>query len=759
MSTVLPPGVLPRTVLVVDDNDANRYAVTYWLREAGFVTLEAASGAEALATANASHPDLVVLDVRLPDTTGFEVARHLRGTPITASIPILHLSASFTTSEWRTHGLEQGAEAYLTHPVEPREFVATVRSILRVRDVEEQLRAAADEAQRARREAEAAAARANALLGVTAALAGALTTPEVGGAATAEARRHTGASAALLAIHRAPAPDADDTLGDDPDGLALVGASGWTQPTPWLDALDARVRAGPLVLDSAAAMAAQLPEVHGALAEAGVRALVAVPVGAGGATSVAREASDPQGMTRGVLALLWTDADADVAPGLDASLVAAMAAPCTQALERARLFEVATRARTAAEAANRAKAQFLATMSHELRTPLNAILGYGELLALGIDGPVTDAQRGRLERMHGATQHLLALINDVLDLSKVDSGRLLLVRERGDAREAVRSAVALVEPQAAARRLSLTVECEGGVPFVGDVHRVGQILANVLANAVRFTEAGGTVTLACESVAQAPESVARRGIAGPWCAIHVRDSGIGIGTENLERIFEAYVQVDAGHTRRTGGTGLGLAISRRLARMMDGDITVTSRAGSGSTFTLWLPAAERPVGMPTPAGGVRTVRGLIEVGDALLRALPAIGRRYDARVRDDDAIPMARRVSAQELADHTRTLLTDIAQSLSAIEDARGAPAALEAIGSDIQRVIAEQHAISRAQLGWTHEAMAREWTILDEEVERALRAAIPPTSKLPVGEALELVRERMARARHVGFAVVGARA
>jgi CheY-like chemotaxis protein len=196
------PAAAPtvRTVLVVDDNDANRYAVAFWLRDAGLRTLEATSGAEAIELATTHLPDLIVLDIRLPDTTGFEVVRVLRAGPETGAIPILHLSASYTTAEWRTHGLELGADAYLTHPVEPRELVATVRTLLRVKEVEEQLRASAHEAQAARRDAELAAARATALQAITADLAGTMTAAEVATVAMAQATRLTGATVVALGV-------------------------------------------------------------------------------------------------------------------------------------------------------------------------------------------------------------------------------------------------------------------------------------------------------------------------------------------------------------------------------------------------------------------------------------------------------------------------------------------------------------------------------------------------------------------------------
>jgi len=238
----------------------------------------------------------------------------------------------------------------------------------------------------------------------------------------------------------------------------------------------------------------------------------------------------------------------------------------------------AERARGEAEAANRAKADFLATMSHELRTPLNAIGGYAELMELGLRGPVTEQQRVDLARIQASQRHLLGLINEVLNYAKLESGAVRYVVEDVPLAEAAREAEALIAPQARAKGLALRVrDCQAAVVARADAEKVRQILVNLLTNAVKFTDRGGTIEVGCA----APSS----GAAAVW----VRDTGIGIPADKLTAIFEPFVQVRADLTRTAEGTGLGLAISRDLARGMGGDLTAESRPGAGSAFTLTLP--------------------------------------------------------------------------------------------------------------------------------------------------------------------------
>jgi len=229
------------------------------------------------------------------------------------------------------------------------------------------------------------------------------------------------------------------------------------------------------------------------------------------------------------------------------------------------------------EVANRTKSEFLAAMSHELRTPLNAIGGYTELIELEIGGPVTEQQQGYLSRIRGSQQHLLGIITDLLNYSRLEAGQLTYNLESVPARAVVETVVPLVEPQAAARGVSLGSDgCAPELVMRADRTKVEQIVLNLLSNAVKFTRAGGTINVSCE-------------LAGDSVAIVVRDTGVGIPNDKLDAIFEPFVQLGRSLSSMREGTGLGLAISRELARAMDGDVTVESTIDAGSTFRVLLP--------------------------------------------------------------------------------------------------------------------------------------------------------------------------
>jgi signal transduction histidine kinase len=236
-------------------------------------------------------------------------------------------------------------------------------------------------------------------------------------------------------------------------------------------------------------------------------------------------------------------------------------------------------AKKEAEAANRAKTEFLAVMSHELRTPLNAIDGYAELLEMEVHGALTPQQRQDLTRIRKSQRHLLTLINGVLNFTRVESGNAHY--DIGPVRlaDVLASCDALMRPQMEHRGLTFNVDlCSGELAVSADADKLQQILLNLLTNASKFTPAGGRVRMWCESSADKVR-------------ITVADTGRGIPPEQVERIFEAFVQVDSRLTRTEEGVGLGLAISRDLARGMHGEITLVSEVGKGSAFTVTIPRA------------------------------------------------------------------------------------------------------------------------------------------------------------------------
>lgn len=249
-------------------------------------------------------------------------------------------------------------------------------------------------------------------------------------------------------------------------------------------------------------------------------------------------------------------------------------------------------AKEAAEAANIAKSQFLANMSHELRTPLNAIIGYSEMLQEEAEDLDQKFFIPDLKKIYGAGTHLLGLINDILDLSKIESGKVELYLETVDISDLIREVITMIKPLVEKNANVLVVNCE---PNLGDMKtdltKVRQSLFNLLSNASKFTKKG-IVTLKVEKryrksgIADGEEQKS----AIPYILFKISDTGVGIAPERIEKLFQPFTQADASTTREYGGTGLGLAITRNLSRIMGGDTLVESEVGKGSTFTLILPA-------------------------------------------------------------------------------------------------------------------------------------------------------------------------
>jgi PAS domain S-box-containing protein len=330
-------------------------------------------------------------------------------------------------------------------------------------------------------------------------------------------------------------------------------------------------------------------------------------------------------------------------PILDATGEAAFLLGISEDITEAKKTQGALlQAQEEAERANRVKSQFLASMSHELRTPLNAILGFSELLSDDTTGRFDEATRRRfLDQIHSSGEHLLQLINDILDLSKVEAGQMDLQLQPVELRSLIDEARATVEPLAQSKAIALNAEPGPELHLIADAAKVKQMLLNLLSNAIKFTPDGGSILIRGRQV-------------DSWVEIAVSDTGIGIAAEDLGRLFTEFQQLDAGPGRHQEGTGLGLALTRRFAELHGGQVNVESAVGTGSTFTLRLPLeatalrAAAPLEPPqvTPTDMRRPLVLVVDdnpqAAEILARHMGAGGFRIKVAHTGPEALKMAR---------------------------------------------------------------------------------------------------------------------
>ncbi|HEU4887470.1 MAG TPA: response regulator [Thermoanaerobaculia bacterium] len=561
------------TILSVDDDEANLYVRSHALRRAGFQVIEADRAAQVLPLVATYQPDLILLDVHLPDGNGYDICREIKTHPDYQSTIVVQTSASYVDRADKLLGYSAGADSYLLEPIEPEELVATVTALLRLRSMERDLRRSAIEWQKT-----------------------------------------------FEAVH---------------DGVAIVQESGIiSRCNPAFDLMAGQASAGRTVDEMLS------PEGTGSLRE-----LLAESVGTHARTTTdlqlhdrfLRLSIDPVLDHVGQVthfACILSDVTAE-------RQIAALNEQLTTTVERLR------RAKVAADAAARAKDEFLATLSHELRTPMTSIIGWAQMLRMFGKAQVNPEEAA--DAILASARAQSQLVEDLLDLSRITTGKLRLNTEIMDVAEVVESAVQTIVPAAAAKRITIDRHIVQA-HVAGDHDRIQQVLWNLLSNAVKFTPDGGRVDVSVE-------------VKGPRIVISVTDTGRGIEPQFLPAVFDRFSQADDVTNRAIGGLGLGLAIVRHIVELHGGEVAAESAGlGEGSTFRVMLPVVGSD--LATPAIGEHAMphlrnRRILVVDDSResLEMFAAFLRAAGATVFPATSVTEALELNARENID---AIVTDI---------------------------------------------------------------------------------------------------
>ncbi|KAB8320480.1 response regulator [Tolypothrix campylonemoides VB511288] len=638
------------TILHVDDNETNRYVVARVLRSAGFAVVEAATGEAGLQAiaqsaapqaamlpegaaqrANASaKPDLVILDIQLPDMNGFEVCRQIKSNPATANLPVLHLSAHFTESRDKAQGLDSGADAYLAQPVEPIELIATVKALLRMRQAEELASVMAREWQTTfdsisdgvgLLDKQGKFLRCNKamtkllnkpfseiigrlhqdLIGI--ALSGCNVNPFLRVQETRQRQSlviHTGGRWFSVTVD----PVLDEFAGFMGAVYILADITAQRQAEIALRSSEERFR---LLLDNVKDYAIFFLDTQGRIIgwSLGAEYILGYEEAEilGQFTSIIFTPEDlQQGEDKKELEQAVTEGRAEderwhirkdgcrfwasgfVTPLFDETgrlrgfckILRDFTERKRAEDERAELLKREQEARSAAEAANRMKDEFLATLSHELRSPLNAMLGWTRLLNTRKFDEATTARA--METIERNAKSQAQLVEDLLDVSRIIQGKLRLNIRPIQLVPVIEAALETVRPAADAKEIQLqsVLDSTAG-PVAGDSDRLQQVVWNLLSNAIKFTPQGGLVQILLECV-------------NSYVEITVTDTGKGINPEFVPYVFERFRQADSSTTRAYSGLGLGLAIVRHLVELHGGTVHAESQGeGKGATFKVRLP--------------------------------------------------------------------------------------------------------------------------------------------------------------------------
>jgi PAS domain S-box-containing protein len=620
----------PVTILHIDDEEANRYVIARMLQKAGFNVIEATRGEAGLQLVSSQRPDLVILDVQLPDISGFEVCQRIKSNPDTTSIPVLHISASLVESKDKAQGLESGADGYLVQPVEAIELIATVRSLLRIRQAEESALTLAQEWQTtfdSIKDGVGLLDREGRFLRCNNAMTELLSKPssEIIGCWYQEVIQATlGSSDAMLFTgvretrHRQSIELKSSgrwfSITVDPvldEGGAFTGAvyiladiTDRRRAEAALQASEERFRLllenvedyGILFLDTQTHIngwsvgAERILGYHEAEVLGQPGSIIFTPEDREQGedekevnTALAEgRAEDERWHIRKDGTRFW--ASGMLTPLRDergqlrgfAKILRDFTERKRAEEERAQLLAREQEARAQAEAANRLKDEFLATLSHELRSPLNAMLGWIRLLNSRKFDEKTTARA--METIERSAKSQAQLVEDLLDVSRIIRGQLRLNIRPIELISAIEAAIETVRPAAEAKEIGIQTRLDPVAGLVaGDSDRLQQIVWNLLSNAIKFTPKGGRVDVRLERVNSHVEII-------------VTDTGQGISTEFVPYVFERFRQADSSITRSYSGLGLGLAIVRHLVELHGGTVRADSPGeGQGATFTVKLP--------------------------------------------------------------------------------------------------------------------------------------------------------------------------
>ncbi len=515
-------------ILVVDDQKISRLTLAGLLGDAGHEVRSSPTGPGGIEEARQWLPDVIILDVHMPEMDGFQVVERLKQDPLTESIPVVFLTGEPPTDDLIVRGLDLGASDFLSKGCSKAELLARVGVMERIKRGHDELAAIA-------RISEALLQSAD---------------PEVlGRDFMREVAGIFRASAIVLAVERQGKSMLRLTRGlDGVDDDSLVAML---------------IAVGKFLQDGAGAVSAVMERDE---IDARVDPHLGARFRSVGAGCVRR------GPSTALLVVLAEEVDL-YRDDVDGPLLKSLSSQAAIALEHALLNERARAQARDLERAMTERSRFFASLSHELRTPINAVIGYNHLLRDELFGPLNERQAGAVDKANRSAQHLLELVDDILDISKIEAGKLEIYPQDVDLAALLLDTSTSVQLQAGEKEIALDVVVPASLVVRTDPARVRQIVLNLLSNAVKFTDEGSI-------------DLELRDGEGD-VAVVVADTGPGIPPEDIERIFEEFEQ---GSHRTTGaGTGLGLAISRRLAELLGGHLRVESEVGEGSSFILTLP--------------------------------------------------------------------------------------------------------------------------------------------------------------------------